>query len=624
MPTNDIEQAVATASADDERVTLAWSGLSFIAPGSQKKQLLHAVTGDVNSGEILAVLGPSGAGKSTFLDVIAKRKLATDGTITVNGDSTFDPAQVMSYVEQDDALLGVLTVRETVRFAARLALPRSVSRQEIDERVEATLSSLGLSGVADNRIGTPIQRGISGGQRRRVTLACSVVVRPRVLILDEVTSGLDSVAAREVISAVKRVAQDTNAAVVCTIHQPSFDTLALFDKVTFLAQGQTVYSGPPHQIAPYLADLDRDVPPYANPADRMMDLLNQDFASSQATALSPAQIAEKWRDLEFHKAEHDDGEHSALSVTASRPRTQSSSSHSFLPTLQFSAKSLSQTWTLCHRNLLNYSRNLLAFGVRLAMYAGMGLLVATIWLHLPQTDAAINDRLSVLFYGVAFLSFMSVAGIPAYLDERALFLRERRNGLYGPVPFVIANSLVSAPFMLLASLLFTLIAYWAVPLRGGARVWFRFVATLFVSVYIAETQSILIASAVPIFVAALALTAFANGLWMSVQGYFIRLPQMPGFWRSWVHWIDYETWSFNLLVANEFRGVDFACKTVNDACSCQFTQPSSPSSCAVAGQDVLDVLGIGGTNMGQAFGILIAILVVYRLLFLAIVAVKKR
>ena len=121
--------------------------------------------------------------------------------------------------------------------------------------------------------------------------------------------------------------------------------------------------------------------------------------------------------------------------------------------------------------------------------------------------------------------------------------------MYGPVPFVIANSLVSAPFMLLASVLFTLIAYWAVPLRPGAKVWFRFLSTLFISVYVAETQSILIASVVPIFVASLALVAFANGLWMSVQGYFIRLPQLPKFWSSWVHWIDYETWSFNLLVA---------------------------------------------------------------------------
>ncbi|KAK4047126.1 hypothetical protein OIV83_005578 [Microbotryomycetes sp. JL201] len=599
MSSGDVEVAQPTNALanEQEQVTLSWDDVSFVT-GKAQTQLLHAVSGQVSSGELLAVLGPSGAGKSTFLDVISRRKPVSTGTIALNGDRDFDPAEVMSYVEQDDALLGVLT---------------------IDERVDGTLASLGLAGVAENRIGTPIQRGISGGQRRRVTLACSVVVHPRVLILDEVTSGLDSVAAREVISAVKRVAKETKAAVVCTIHQPSYDTLALFDKVTFLAQGRTVFSGAPQEIAPYLSrHLNFDVPSFANPADRMMDLLNQDFESTRG-ALTPLDFAEKWN--QFHPQSKD--EHETTSSKAS-VRGVGLLCKTQLFSLPSVINSLSQTYTLCHRNLLNYSRNLLAFGVRLAMYAGMGLLVATIWLHLPQTDAAINDRLSVLFYGVAFLSFMSVAGIPAFLEERALFLRERRNGLYGPVPFVVANSLVSAPFMLLASLLFTVIAYWAVPLRGGARVWFRFVATLFVSVYIAETQSILIASVVPIFVAALALTAFANGLWMSVQGYFIRLPQMPGFWRSWVHYIDYETWSWQLLVANEFRGVDFSCRTVNDVCSCQFAPASSGSSCAIAGQDVLEVLGIGGTNMGQAFGILIAIMMVYRVLLLLAVTFKRR
>lgn len=142
-------------------------------------------------------MGPSGAGKSTFLDALCRRQPAS-GQVLFDGCSDFSPRDVFSFVEQDDALIGVLTVRETVTFAARLALP--ANSPDIADHVDATLRSLGLQDVANNIIGTALQRGISGGQKRRVTIACSVVARPRVLVCDEPTSGLDSASSREVVA----------------------------------------------------------------------------------------------------------------------------------------------------------------------------------------------------------------------------------------------------------------------------------------------------------------------------------------------------------------------------------------------------------------------------------------
>lgn len=109
--------------------------------------------------------------------------------------------KVSSYVEQDDALLGVLTIEETLTYAAKLSLPRSTTAAELQSRVSSTIAGLGLSHVAQNRIGTPIQRGISGGQKRRVTIGNSLVTLPRILFLDEPTSGLDSATAHEVMFA---------------------------------------------------------------------------------------------------------------------------------------------------------------------------------------------------------------------------------------------------------------------------------------------------------------------------------------------------------------------------------------------------------------------------------------
>ena len=151
-----------------------------------------------------------------------------------------------------------------------------------------------------------------------------------------------------------------------------------------------------------------------------------------------------------------------------------------------------------------------------------------------------NDRLSVHFFSVAFLGFMSVAGIPAFLEERQVFVRERLNGQYGPGPYVLAASLVTLPYLFLCALLFSVLCYWAIGLHPGAPAFFRFLAVLFLAVHAAEAQAALVAAAVPVFVAALALAAFLNGFWMCVGGYFIRAVNLPRFWYYWAHFIDFQ------------------------------------------------------------------------------------
>jgi ABC-type multidrug transport system permease subunit len=120
----------------------------------------------------------------------------------------------------------------------------------------------------------------------------------------------------------------------------------------------------------------------------------------------------------------------------------------------------------------------------------------------------------VHFFSVAFLGFMSIAGIPAFLEERQVFVRERMNGLYGPVPYVLANSIVTMPYLFLCSVLFAILCYWSIGLNPGAEQFFRFLGILFLAVYTAESQSIVVAAVIPIFVAALAVASFLNGFWM--------------------------------------------------------------------------------------------------------------
>lgn len=161
----------------------------------------------------------SGSGKSTLLNVLAHRTASLNASVKssiyING-SPANPTtfrRISAYVEQEDALVGSLTVRETLSFAARLSLPKTVSKLERMQRIEALLTAFGLSGQANNLIGTPIRKGISGGQKRRVSVAAQLITSPKLLFLDEPTSGLDSAASFEVVSFVKDIAKKHNVSI---------------------------------------------------------------------------------------------------------------------------------------------------------------------------------------------------------------------------------------------------------------------------------------------------------------------------------------------------------------------------------------------------------------------------
>ncbi|GAA5947430.1 hypothetical protein JCM3765_001675 [Sporobolomyces pararoseus] len=559
-------------------------------------------------------MGPSGAGKSTFLDAICGRSSA-QGEVTVNGSTSFSTQDLFSFVEQDDALLGVLTVRETVAFAARLSLGSNYPG--IDRHIDSTLRSLGLQDIANNKIGTPLQRGISGGQKRRVTIACSVVTKPQILVLDEPTSGLDASSSREVVTFLRYLAKELNMLVIATIHQPNFETFSLFDNLVLLAGGYTMYNGPVAELDAYLSWTGSPTPKFCNPADHCVQLVNTEFMKRDNSTRSPLEHLSHYSDL-------------WTQYQTEKPRQSLSPEHDY--SLTFGEKSrggiagivgnLRKLNVLMHRNLLNYSRNILAYGIRLGMYMGMALLLATIWIHLGYSAEKINDRLSVSFFSVAFLGFMSVAGIPSFLEERSVFIRERRNGLYGSGVYALAQSIVSIPFLFICSLVFSLIIYWSIGMNPGATHFFRFLIYLFLALYTAESQSLLVAAIFPLFVAALAIASFANGLWMCNMGYFIRTSSLPRFWFYVVHWIDYQTYSFNLLVKNDFAGQILSCPVINGSCSCPIPSSLTPSQCALAGDDVIRNLNISGSE-GMSVGLLILICFVFRALFYVALRLRK-
>lgn len=261
---------------------------------------------------------------------------------------------------------------------------------EVRERVRGICRDLGLAHVASNRIGTPLQRGISGGQKRRVTIGNGLVSLAPILFLDEPTSGLDSATAYEVMKSIKNLAEKHNLVVIATIHSPSWQTMQLFDQSLILAKGRTLYSGATEEMAPYLDAIGHSVPSHVSPADHVIKLASTDFA--EASKNDCDKLIEHWeaRATQVRPS----AEHHGSPQKMRSGRSRGALHRSF----KSAAITAHQTIHLTNRNVLNYSRNLLAYGVRLGMYIGMGALVAAVWCTMKDEDRFINDRLSVHFF----------------------------------------------------------------------------------------------------------------------------------------------------------------------------------------------------------------------------------
>jgi ABC-type multidrug transport system ATPase subunit len=249
--------------------SLSFENLSYIAPNG--KQVLSGVSGNVRSGQLLAIMGASGAGKSTFLDILAKKtkRGSVSGEVLVNGRTmTADKyKRIVGFVDQDDTLMSTLTVYETVLYSALLRLPRDMSLEAKKLRTLETMQALGILGIKDSRIGEAGKRSISGGEKRRVSIACELVTSPSIIFLDEPTSGLDAFNAINVVECLVNLARDYNRTVVFTIHQPRSNIVAMFDKLLLLAGGKAVYSGDYPKCQDHFESIGHPCPPGFNIAD---------------------------------------------------------------------------------------------------------------------------------------------------------------------------------------------------------------------------------------------------------------------------------------------------------------------------------------------------------------------
>ena len=249
---------------------------------------LDNVSGTVKPGQFLSIIGASGAGKTTLLNYLSNRgksciyakftcivrspNLKKTGDVLINGKNRNEikSNSYMAYVQQDDKLFQTLTVKEWLEFAASLKLPPDQDHEEI---VNELLVSLRLEKAADTKIGGPLVKGVSGGERKRTSIGVELITNPSLIFLDEPTTGLDSFTAEIVVEILKNLA-DSGRTIISTIHQPNTETFEHFDQLMLMSKGHIIYMNDASKAVDYFKTIGYECPPQTNPADFFMSMMS--------------------------------------------------------------------------------------------------------------------------------------------------------------------------------------------------------------------------------------------------------------------------------------------------------------------------------------------------------------
>ncbi|CAD5315238.1 unnamed protein product [Arabidopsis thaliana] len=570
---------------------LAWEDLTVVIPnfsGGPTRRLLDGLNGHAEPGRLA-------------------RNVIMTGNLLLNGKKARLDYGLVAYVTQEDILMGTLTVRETITYSAHLRLSSDLTKEEVNDIVEGTIIELGLQDCADRVIGNWHSRGVSGGERKRVSVALEILTRPQILFLDEPTSGLDSASAFFVIQALRNIARDGGRTVVSSIHQPSSEVFALFDDLFLLSSGETVYFGESKFAVEFFAEAGFPCPKKRNPSDHFLRCINSDFDTVTATLKGSQRIRETpatsdpLMNLATSEIKARLVENYRRSVYAKSAKSRirelaSIEGHHGMEVRKGSeATWFKQLRTLTKRSFVNMCRDIGYYWSRIVIYIVVSFCVGTIFYDVGHSYTSILARVSCGGFITGFMTFMSIGGFPSFIEEMKVFYKERLSGYYGVSVYIISNYVSSFPFLVAIALITGSITYNMVKFRPGVSHWAFFCLNIFFSVSVIESLMMVVASLVPNFLMGLITGAGIIGIIMMTSGFFRLLPDLPkGAYK------------------NDFLGLEF--------------DPMFAGEPKMTGEQVINkIFGVQVTHSKWwDLSAIVLILVCYRILFFIVLKLKER
>lgn len=498
--------------------------------------ILKNVTCQVKPEEITAIAGPSGAGKTTLLDILAGMVPMSriSGHILVNSQPMNAEyfRRVSGYVTQDEALFPLLTVQETLMYSARLRMHGGQDLEMAKNRVEQLLKQLGLDHVAHVRVGNESSRGISGGEKRRVSIGVDLVHDPAVLLLDEPTSGLDSASALHVALLLKTIAVKQGKTVVLTIHQPGYRILELFDKILLLSNGNLLHHGSLRLLEQRLIFAGYTIPRYVNVLEFAIEVTQALIEESESS------------EVEDEQHEVVDGTNPILDNLNDEDNK-----------LFYANPPLKEVLILGQRFSSNIYRTKQLFAARIIQALLAGFVLGTIFMNAANNPHRIKFQTQIGFfaYSLTFLLSSTTEGLPIYLQERRILMRETSRGAYRVSSYVISNTLVFLPFLLTVAVLYTTPVYWLVGLRREIDGFLYFSLVVWMVILMSNSFVACFSALVPNFITGTSLVAGLMGSFFLFSGYFISKEDIPKYW-IFMHYLSLFKYPFECFMINEYGG----------------------------------------------------------------------
>ncbi|CAI5734113.1 unnamed protein product [Hyaloperonospora brassicae] len=545
--------------------------------------ILQNVSGVFQPGTITLLLGQPGSGKSSLMKVLSGR-FPTDKKVTISGDITYNGVprtalskrlpQFVSYVAQRDQHFPTLTVQETLEFAHAFCGPTPVSKRSekllsrgttqataealgviqalYEHYPEVVMKQLGLEVCKDTIVGNGMVRGVSGGERKRVTTGEMEFGLRYVTLMDEISTGLDSAATFDIVQTQRGITTALRKTVVMALLQPAPEVVALFDNVMLLHEGHVIYHGPRDDALEYFASLGFTCPPDRNVADFLLELGTSEQDKYQ-DALPSGRTYFPRRASEFAAAFRASRVHMDMMETLEAPHESELLGDVGIhmnPMPEFHRSFWAATRILVTRQTLLTMRNRAFLRGRTVMVLAMGLIYSSTFGQVDPTNVQIT--LGSMFQAILFVAIGQVPQVPTFMASRDVFYKHRSANFFPTSAYVLACAIAQVPFALAESVVFGTLVYWMCGFTATIDAFLCFVVLLVLTSLVFAAWFFLFTAASPDVHIAKPGSTCSISLFILFAGFVLTKSTIPS-WCVWVYWLNPLAWCLRAMAVNQYR-----------------------------------------------------------------------
>ncbi|KAG9193646.1 hypothetical protein G6011_03681 [Alternaria panax] len=602
------------------------------------KTILDNSFGSVKPGEMLLVLGRPGSGCTTLLKMLANKR---KGYAQVDGDVHFgsmDYKEALKYRgsivinTEEELFFPTLTVGETMDFATKLNIPRTLPKdsatpEEYRQKFKSFLmDSMGISHTEDTKVGDAFVRGVSGGERKRVSIIETLANRGSVACWDNSTRGLDASTALEYTRALRCMTDAMGIATIVTLYQAGNGIYDLFDKVLVLDEGKQVFYGTREQARPFMEEQGFVCSDGANVADFLTGV-----TVPAERQIRPGFEGFPRNNIELEQAYQRSTIKTAMEQELSYPSSEAAKTNTKLFVEALSIDKSKQLPASSPMTVSFYDQvkacvtrqyqilwgDKATFIIKQGSTLFQALIAGSLFYNAPANSSGLFVKGGALFLALLFNALLAMSEVTDSFFGRPILAKHKNFAFYNPAAFCIAQIAADVPILLFQVSMFMVVLYWMVALKATAAAFFTNWFIVYLVTFVMTAFFRMIGAAFPNFDDASKVSGFSITALVLYIGYQIPKPNMHP-WFVWIYWIDPLSYGFESLMANEFSGHDIPCVNfnlipnflpeyqngVNQACA--GVPGAKPGATSVSGDDYLKSLSYSSDNTWRNVGILFA------------------